>query len=67
MNPVKKTFDCVDMQRKIRDKIDAETEDMSFEELKCYIKQGVEKLHERIQALNEKEKLASKAKVKPHH
>ena len=33
-----KTFDAVKMMRDIRDKISAETQDMSFEELKAYIK-----------------------------
>ena len=33
-----KTFDAVKMMREIRDKINAETENMTFEELKAYIK-----------------------------
>jgi hypothetical protein len=33
-----KTFDAVKMMREIRDKISAETQNMSFEELKEYIK-----------------------------
>lgn len=33
-----KTFDTVKMMREIRDKISSETENMSFEELKAYIK-----------------------------
>ena len=33
-----KTFDAVKMMRDIRDKISAETQNMSFEELKAYIK-----------------------------
>jgi hypothetical protein len=32
-----KTFDAVKMMREIRDKISAETQDMSFDELKKYI------------------------------
>ncbi|MGN6531027.1 MAG: hypothetical protein ACTHK0_04675 [Ginsengibacter sp.] len=32
-----KTFDVVKMMREIRDKISAETRNMSFEELKAYI------------------------------
>jgi hypothetical protein len=32
-----KTYDAVKMMREIRDKISAETENMSFEELKAYI------------------------------
>ncbi|MGI8635266.1 MAG: hypothetical protein ACR2KZ_07670 [Segetibacter sp.] len=32
-----KTFDAVNMMREIRDKISAETQSMTFEELKAYI------------------------------
>jgi hypothetical protein len=32
-----KTFDAVKMMREIRDKISAETQNMTFEELKAYI------------------------------
>ncbi len=34
-----KSFDALKMMREIRDKISAETQNMSFEELKAYIKQ----------------------------
>lgn len=34
-----KTFDAVQMMREIRDKISLETQNMTFEELKAYIKQ----------------------------
>jgi hypothetical protein len=34
-----KTFDAVQMMREIRDKISIETQNMSFDELKAYIKQ----------------------------
>ncbi len=34
-----KTFDAVKMMRDIRDKISAETQNMSFEQLKAYIKE----------------------------
>ena len=34
-----KQFDTVKMMRDIRDKISSETENMTFEELKAYIKQ----------------------------
>jgi hypothetical protein len=34
-----KQFDSVKMMRKIRDKISSETQNMTFEELKAYIKQ----------------------------
>lgn len=38
-----KTFDAVKIQREIRDKIRAETENMTYEELKKYIEQQVSK------------------------
>jgi hypothetical protein len=34
-----KQFDAVNMMREIRDKISSETQNMTFEELKAYIKQ----------------------------
>ncbi len=34
-----KKFDAVNMMREIRDKISSETQNMTFEELKAYIKQ----------------------------
>ncbi|MFA5772997.1 MAG: hypothetical protein WC974_09730 [Thermoplasmata archaeon] len=34
-----KSFDAVKMMRDIRDKISAETQNMTFDELKAYIKQ----------------------------
>ena len=34
-----KQFDAVKMMREIRDKISAETQNMTFDELKVYIKQ----------------------------
>lgn len=37
-----KTFDAVKMMREIREKITAETQNMSFEELKVYIKTQLE-------------------------
>ena len=37
-----KTFDAVKMMRDIRDKISAETQNMSFEELKAYIKKEID-------------------------
>ncbi|MCU0350834.1 MAG: hypothetical protein MUF43_08395 [Flavobacterium sp.] len=37
-NKKEKTFDAVKMMREIRDKISQETENMSFEQLKEYIK-----------------------------
>lgn len=33
-----KTFDAVDMMRETRNKISSETQNMTFEELKAYIK-----------------------------
>ena len=38
-NKSEKSFDAVKMMREIRDKISSETQNMSFEELKAYIKQ----------------------------
>jgi len=38
-NKKDKSFDAVKMMREIRDKISSETQNMSFEELKAYIKQ----------------------------
>jgi hypothetical protein len=37
----KKSFDAVKMMREIRDKISSETQNMTFEELKEYIKKGL--------------------------
>lgn len=36
-NKKEKTFDAVKMMREIRDKISAETQNMTFEELRSYI------------------------------
>jgi hypothetical protein len=38
-----KTFDAVKMMREIRDRISQETEDMTFEQLKAYIKEKLTK------------------------
>ena len=38
MEKKEKQFDAVKMMRDIRDKISAETQNMTFEELKAYIK-----------------------------
>ena len=38
MNKKEKPFDAVKMMREIRDKISLETQNMTFEELKAYIK-----------------------------
>ena len=38
-NKKEKSFDAVKMMREIRDNISSETQNMSFEELKAYIKQ----------------------------
>lgn len=38
-NKKEKQFDAVKMMREIREKISAETQNMSFDELKAYIKQ----------------------------
>jgi hypothetical protein len=44
METTKKTkeFDCVKMMRDIRDKIDAETTDITFEELRAYLDKQLE-------------------------
>ncbi len=41
-NKKEKKFDAVKMMREIRDKISVETQNMSFEELKAYIKKQLE-------------------------
>ena len=44
MEPIKKTekkFDAVKMMREIRDKVSSETQNMTFEELKAYIKNQI--------------------------
>ena len=41
MNKKEKTFDAVKMMRDIRDKISAETQNMTFEQLKEYIKNNL--------------------------
>ena len=38
-----KQFDSVKMMREIREKISSETQNMTFDELKAYIKQNLEK------------------------
>jgi hypothetical protein len=38
-----KTFDAVKMMRDIRDKVSAETQNMSFAELKKYMQAAIEK------------------------
>lgn len=37
-----KTFDAVKMMREIRDKISSETQDMTFDEFKAYIKAKIQ-------------------------
>ncbi|HHP7242854.1 MAG TPA: hypothetical protein ACFCUD_14350 [Cyclobacteriaceae bacterium] len=44
---IEKKFDAVKMMREIRDKIDKETEGMTFEQLKQYYKQSAEKNRKR--------------------
>lgn len=39
MTKKEKQFDTVNMMREIREKISSETQNMTFEELKAYIKQ----------------------------
>ncbi|MBU2649664.1 MAG: hypothetical protein KKA81_01905 [Bacteroidetes bacterium] len=42
-NKKDKTFDAVKMMREIRDKISQETQNMTFEQLKAYIKENLKK------------------------
>lgn len=42
-NKKEKSFDAVKMMREIRDKISAETQNMTFEELKKYIEIRIKK------------------------
>lgn len=42
MTKVEKQFDAVKMMREIRDKISSQTQNMTFDELKPYIKQKVD-------------------------
>ena len=44
----KKKFDAVKMMRKIRNKIDKETEGMNFEQLKQYYKQSAKENRDRV-------------------
>jgi len=41
-NKKEKQFDAVKMMREIRDKISSETQNMTFEELKAYIKKKLD-------------------------
>ncbi len=41
-NKKEKQFDAVKMMRAIRDKISSETQNMTFDELKAYIKQQLD-------------------------
>lgn len=47
----KKTFDAVKMMREIRDKISEETQNMTFEELKAYIKKTCLKIIANLQVI----------------
>jgi len=42
MTKVEKQFDAVKMMREIRDKISSETQNMTFDKLKPYIKQKLD-------------------------
>ena len=48
MNKQIKIFDAVQMMREIRDKISAETEHMTFEELKSYMKRKLSAANEDV-------------------
>jgi len=43
INKTEKKFDAVKMMREIRDKISNETQDMTYEQLKAYIKSNLSK------------------------
>ena len=47
-NKKEKTFDTVKMMREIRDKISQETQNMTFEQLKAYIKDKLSKSNEKL-------------------
>jgi len=47
-NKKEKQFDAVKMMREIRDKISSETENMTFEELKAYIKKQLLEVKTRL-------------------
>jgi hypothetical protein len=49
-----KTFDAVKMMREIRDKISAETQNMTFEELKAYIKKQLSESKTRLVGQHQK-------------
>ncbi len=51
-NKKEKQFDAVKMMREIRDKISSETENMTFEELKAYIKKQL--LDDKIRLIEQK-------------
>lgn len=47
-NKKEKTFDAVKMMREIRDKISQETQNMTFEQLKEYIKAKLKENNEKL-------------------
>jgi hypothetical protein len=51
-NKKEKRFDAVKMMREIQDKISSETENMTFEELKAYIKKQL--LDDKIRLIGQK-------------
>jgi CO dehydrogenase/acetyl-CoA synthase beta subunit len=47
-----KQFDAVKMMREIRDKISSETQNMTFDELKAYIKQKLDENESKLVGQN---------------
>ena len=48
-----KQFDAVKMMREIRDKISSETQNMTFDELKAYIKQKLDENESKLVGQNQ--------------
>ena len=55
-NKKEKTFDAVMMMREIRDKISQETQNMTFEQLKDYIKNKLAEKKQNLLARNKRPK-----------
>ncbi len=53
-NKKAKSFDAVKMMREIRDKINAETQNMTFEELKAYINRKLSESKTKLVGLTSK-------------
>jgi len=53
MTKKEKQFDAVKMMREIRDKISSETQNMTFDELKAYIKQKLDENESKLVGQNQ--------------